>query len=74
MVSLRKGCRRTVEALEQGSLLSPEWTCDEATDIFWAMLYMRNWEHLTVECGWSPEQYIERMQTLLKRTLVQEAK
>ena len=74
MTSLRKGCRRTVEALHQDGLLASEWTCDEATDVFWTMLSVRNWEQLTVECGWSTEQYIERMQRLLKRTLVREAK
>ena len=74
MTSLRRGCRRTVEALERDGLLAPEWSCDEATDVFWTMLSVQNWEQFTVECGWSTEQYIERMQTLLKRTLVQETK
>jgi len=33
-------------------------------------LSVRNWEHLTIECGWSTSQYIASMQTLLKRTFV----
>ena len=70
MTSLRSGCRRTVEALHRDGVLAPEWTCDEATDIFWTLLSVRNWEQFTVECGWSPEGYTERMQSLLKRTLV----
>ncbi len=74
MVSLRKGCRRTVEALEREGLLAAEWTCDEATDIFWTILSLRNWEQFTVECGWSLEQYITRTQRLLKRVLIQQTR
>jgi hypothetical protein len=36
------------------------------------MLSIRNWEQLTTECGWSTNQYVSRMQELLKRTLVRE--
>jgi hypothetical protein len=35
------------------------------------MLSIRNWEQLTIECGWSTGLYVGRMQKLLKRTLVQ---
>jgi hypothetical protein len=38
----------------------------------WTMLSIRNWEQLTTECGWSTDQYVSRMQKLLKRTLVRE--
>lgn len=71
MTSLRRGCHRTVEALYHDGLLSAEWTRDEATDLFWTMLSVRNWEQLTIGCGWSTEEYIKRMQVLLERTLVQ---
>ncbi len=74
MASLRKGCRRTVEALHGDGTLAAAWTCDEATDLFWTVLSVRSWEQLTVECGWSTDQYIERMQVLLKSTFIQEAK
>ena len=70
MTSLKKGCRRTVEALYQDGMLAAEWTCDEATDVFWALLSVRNWEQFIIECGWSTEQYIERMKILVKRALV----
>lgn len=70
MASLRRGCRRTVEALARDGMLAPQWSLDEATDIFWTLLSIGNWEQLTTECGWSPEGYAERMQRLLRRTLV----
>ncbi len=70
MISLRRGCRRTVEALERDGTLAPQWSLDEATDIFWTLLSVRNWEQFTTECGWSPEAYTERMQRLLKGALV----
>jgi AcrR family transcriptional regulator len=71
MTSLRSGCRRTIEALYQEGQLAAEWTCDNATDIFWTLLSVRNWEQLTVECGWSPEQYITQLKKVLRRILVQ---
>ncbi len=43
-------------------------------DLLWTMLSIRNWEHLTVECGWSTDRYVGRMQALLKRTFVQSSK
>lgn len=72
MTSLREGCRRTVEALYRDKLLTPELTPNEATELFWTMLSVRNWEQLTVECGWSQEAYIERMKKILRRLLVQD--
>ena len=56
MGAVRESCRRTIEALHRDRMLAPEWS--------------RNWEQLTIECGWSTSQYVERMQELLKRTFV----
>jgi hypothetical protein len=52
-------------------MLAPEWSHEEAIDLMWTMLSIRNWEQLTIECGWSTGLYVGRMQKLLKRTLVQ---
>ena len=71
MASLRRGCRRTVEALHRDELLAPEWTVDEATELFWTLLSVGTWEQLTVECGWSREAYVARMQKAMRRLLVQ---
>jgi AcrR family transcriptional regulator len=54
---------------QEGSLL-PDWSIDEATDFVWALLSITNWEDLTIERGWSKEQYIRRMQMALKHALL----
>lgn len=70
MSSLREFCQFTIDTLEQEGVLSAKWTSKEATEMFWALISIHNWEQLTVECGWSNEQYIAWMKELLKRTLL----
>jgi AcrR family transcriptional regulator len=70
MGAVRESCRITIEALHRDGMLAPEWSRDEAIDLMWTMLSIRNWEQLTIECGWSIGQYVGRMQNLLKRALV----
>jgi AcrR family transcriptional regulator len=72
MGAVRESCRHTIEALHRDGVLAAEWSRDEAVDLMWTMLSIRNWEQLTIECGWSTSQYVGRMQQLLKRTFVQE--
>ncbi len=73
MDAVRDGCRNVIEALQRDGMLAPQWSRDEAIDLSWTMLSVRNWEHLTIECGWSPSLYVERMQTLLARTFVRDS-
>ena len=73
MTAVRNRCAATVAALERDGMLATEWTSDEAVDLLWSMLSVRSWEHLTKDCGWSSDQYVRCMKTLLKRTLVQDA-
>ena len=70
MGAVRDSCRRTIEALQRDGMLAPEWSRDVAVDLMWTMLSIRNWESLTIECGWSTNQYVSRMRKLLKRTLM----
>lgn len=70
MEALYAGCVSSVECLERDGVLSPVWTVEEAADFFWSLLAISNWETLTMECGWSQEQYIERTKLVLKRTLL----
>src|SRR5918997_536236 len=70
MGAVRESCRITIEALHRDGMPAPEWSRDEAIDLMWTMLSIRNWEQLTTDCGWSTNQYVSRMQKLLKRTLV----
>jgi hypothetical protein len=73
MGAVRESCRRTIEALHRDGMLAPEWSREEAIDLMWTMLSIRNWEQLTIECGWSTSQYVGRMQKILKRALVRGA-
>jgi AcrR family transcriptional regulator len=70
MGAVRASCRNAIEALHRDGMLAPEWSRDEAVDLMWTMLSIRNWESLTSECGWSTGRYVDRMQELLKRALV----
>lgn len=63
-------CLFKVQWLEREGLLAPEWTVKEAADFFWATLSISTWEALTIERGWTQEQYIARIQQVLKSTLV----
>ncbi len=70
MSAMRDGCRAAVDALHAEGNLASEWTRDSATDVLWAMLSIANWESLTIDCGWSTQQYVRRMKTMAKRILL----
>jgi AcrR family transcriptional regulator len=73
MGSVRERCRNIIETLHRDGMLAREWSREEAVELMWTMLSIRNWEQLTIECGWSTGQYVARMQKLLKRTFVRES-
>jgi len=73
MGCLRDVCQLTVESLEQEGRLAPEWTKETAIEMFWTMISISNWEQLTVECGWTTKQYVERMKVLLIRSFINNA-
>lgn len=70
MDALYQGCLSIVQGLERDNLLDQAWTVKEAADYFWATLSIPNWEMLTIERGWTNEQYIERMQQVVRRALL----
>ena len=70
MLALRDGCHAIIDALHKEGNLAGEWTPKQATDAFWSMLSIRNWENLTQECGWSKKQYIHYKQLLARRSFV----
>ena len=72
MLAFRDGCRAAIDALHADGQLAQEWTRPKATDALWTMLQVPNWEHLTLECGWSNRDYIRWMKTLARRTFVDE--
>ncbi len=69
MHALYQGCRYVVRNVAREGMLAPPWTIEAAADFFWATLALETWEHLTIERGWSQDQYRERMQWVIKRAL-----
>ena len=67
-----EACRNIIERLHCDETLAPGWPCNEAADLLWTMLSIRNWESLTIERGWSTSRYVGLMQELTKRTFVRE--
>ena len=72
MAAMRDGCRAAIDALHSVSNLAPDLTRENATEILWTMLSVANWEQLTAQCGWSNQQYIDRMKTLLGKALLKD--
>ncbi len=70
MAAMRDGCRAAIDALHADGNLETGMTPQKATDALWAMLLVPNWEALTIDCGWSTEQYVSFMKTLAERTFV----
>jgi AcrR family transcriptional regulator len=72
MQDMREGCEAAINALNRDKMLSPDHSPNQATDILWTMLSVRNWEQLTIECGWPQEKYIETLKSLARRIFVAE--
>jgi len=70
MRAVHDACRDIIGRLRRDGTLSPGWATDEAADLLWTMLSIRNWESLTRERGWSVDHYVERMQDLTRRVFV----
>ena len=70
MDAMRDGCRAVVDALQADGALAPGWSPATATDALWTLLLVPNWENLTIGCGWSHRQYVERMQMMAERLLL----
>ena len=72
MRDMREGCEAAIEALHRDGMLSSDQSPAQATDILWTMLSVRNWEQLTVDCGWPQQQYVETLKALARRLFVAE--
>ena len=70
MAAVRDGCRVAIEALERDGRLAPLWSREEAIDLLWTMLSVRGWEQLTIERGWTTDEYVGRMRAMARRTFV----
>lgn len=70
MDAMREGCAAAVDALKADGCLSADNTRGQATALLWTLLSVRNWEHLTIECGWSQKAYIRAVKTSARRLFV----
>lgn len=70
MQDMREGCEAAVKALQKDGDLSPDHSPKQATDVLWALLSVRTWEHYTQDCGWSQKRYVETTQQMAQRLLV----
>jgi AcrR family transcriptional regulator len=74
MKALREGCLTILRQVDrEGRLAIPLaslWTVETAADYFYATLSILTWEILTIERGWSSEEYVERVTFAVKRALL----
>ena len=70
MAFRRENIRRGIERLQEEGLLAERWTVDEAADFAWALLSVHTYEYLVVERRWPIEQFVARLQAILRSALV----
>ncbi len=70
MKAMRHGCEAAIHALSKDKRLSRLHSRDQATDLLWTLLSVQNWEQLIFECGWSHQEYCQRMKALTRRLFV----
>lgn len=66
----RAAHREVIARLAAEGALAEGWTIDSATDMFAAVTMLGPWRELTEACGWSAQDYTERMSTFVRRALV----
>ena len=72
MEAVRQGCEAAVRDLNRDGTLSEGQTPEQATDLLWTLLSVRNWEQLTQTCGWPQQRYIETVKEMAAKMLVGE--
>ena len=72
MQDMREGCAAAIDALARDGRLAPEQTPEEATDLLWTLLSVRNWEQLTQACGWPQDRYVAALQAAARQLFVAE--
>ncbi|RVU38842.1 TetR/AcrR family transcriptional regulator [Hwanghaeella grinnelliae] len=70
MEDVREGCEAVVKALKADGDLAKGLTIKAATDLFWTLLSVRNWEQLTRDCGWSEKEYGKYIKAAARAVLV----
>lgn len=62
--------RSVIEWLAREGRLAPDWNIDLATDLLWSFTSWQLWEQLVVDRGWSKEDYLTHLRTVLRQTLL----
>ncbi|CUH75801.1 TetR/AcrR family transcriptional regulator [Tropicibacter naphthalenivorans] len=68
--TLRAQSEQAIEALARDGDLHETLTIKRATDLLGALLSLRTWEHLRLDCGWTQAEYITHIQDLARRSLL----
>ncbi len=71
MGAMREGCEAAILALERDGTLAQGYSVEDATNLFWMLVSVRNWELLRQECGWSQKKYVETMKDTARKLFVQ---
>lgn len=72
MESRRNLYRTVVVRLEEEGQLAAAWNRETATDILLALTSWQLWEQLVIDRGWSTEDYLEHIRTLIHQSLIAE--
>ncbi len=72
MQDMRGGCAAAVQALAEDGTLPQGTDMEQATDLLWTLLSVRNWENLTQICGWSQDCYIATIRGMAMATLARD--
>ena len=60
MDSLREVFRGVVVRLDREGRLGRGWKVESAADWIWARAHLETWQHLVVERGWTPDEFVDR--------------
>lgn len=72
MESRRNLYHTVVEGLQEEGLLAPDWDVESAADFLWALTSWQLWEQFVKDRGWSNDDYLNHLRTVMRQTLVGE--
>jgi AcrR family transcriptional regulator len=64
--------RAVIQRIADEGKLADAWTVDAAADLFYTTTMPGAWRELTRELGWTPQQYIQKITSLLRHGLLTE--
>lgn len=70
MESRRNLYHTVVERLEDEGHLASAWDIETATDLLLALTSWQVWEQLVIDRGWSADDYLDHIRTVIRHTLV----